>query len=1389
MTINFNFQRLRRCSVRSTLFLGLVTLSNGSFCSVVLDGSMGGLPNQIVSAGNGATYNITANLGQTRGANLFHSFSTFDVGGSEIANFSGPSSISNIIARVTSGQNSTIAGQVRASIDQANLWLINPAGIIFGNGAVVDVSGSFNLSTSDFVNFVDGSRFYSQLSPASTLSTAAISSFGFLGASHGAVSFNSDPDVVASVVEASQNVYVGAQTIALDQVNIFAQEVEVSMGAKTVGSITLNQASLQAVEGKVIFLGGQVSAVDSFISAAGKDSGIDIQSNAILLRGASGTSVISSGNLQASGGDILLQADEIQLSNNAQLISSSGGERSGGNIGLISKNILVDSGSVIELASGEGSRAGNLTIDTDNFLLRNNSSLNTSSEFARATAGSITIDATSRFGIENNSQLLATSVISGDGGKVSVSADTIVLRSQSAIDVKTEGAGNANLVDLVATTSITIDQQSTLNASTSGIGNGGDVRLTAPIINIDDSDIVGAVSGLGAGGDIFLIGDAVNISGGSTFNVSSLAPGAVGGNAGLIDIKSGSVSVSGGSRFQLVSVGAGQAGRLKLEATSINFTDSAIEAEARNKGLGGDIVMLADVIDWDGVQVDASVAGEGSGGFLSLLGGTVELKNSFVNITAAGLGGGGRFRSVADSFTSSTTAIVSNTSGAGAGGSVAIEATSINLLAGTTLTAGSTGRGNAGAVTLAAGTFNMVAASILTDARGAGDGGRVKIDADVFSMTEDAAIRSNSFDTGVGGDIKLNAADMHLSAAIVHALGFGLGDAGQISLVATDLVVTDESSINVSAFIGESQGGRITLEADTIAIDHSDFLSDTASAGLGGDIVITGTLIDLLAGTSLKAQTLGRGNAGNIFVTADTLNVAGAALITNSRGEGNGGGVAIDATNFTMTDLATIRSDALGTGSGGNVSITATELSMSNAGINALTNGDGDGGVVNLEATNLSLTAGVSLNVSSNVGSGDAGRIDLTAENIVIDQSRLLSNTSALGRGGNITLTGTNIELRADASLNAETFGSGDAGGIVLVGESVSLVGSSVNTTSTGAGNGGRVGIDAASVTLADAAAIRSDALGAGSGGNVTVVATELSVSDSGIDALTRGDGSGGVVALTAANLTLKEDAVVNVSSLGGTGDAGRIEIAADTLLIDHSRLSSDTTGPGLGGDLTLTSTSMSLLNEALISSSASGVANAGRVNLIAADRFTAVDATVQTVALKSGGGSILISAVERIEIDNSVVSASASGVKSGDDGGNVTIDPVLFTLRQSQIVAQANVGDGGNILLVAENFVADTQTLISASSQQGIDGLVAIESPNQAVNPTSANLNTGFQDLSEFISRRCSTEKLEGRSYLVVENMNPVRQNPNDYLTLGPRLARSATAANDGMTPWQPGC
>ena len=135
------------------------------------------------------------------------------------------------------------------------------------------------------------------------------------------------------------------------------------------------------------------------------------------------------------------------------------------------------------------------------------------------------------------------------------------------------------------------------------------------------------------------------------------------------------------------------------------------------------------------------------------------------------------------------------------------------------------------------------------------------------------------------------------------------------------------------------------------------------------------------------------------------------------------------------------------------------------------------------------------------------------------------------------------------------------------------------------------------------------------------------------------------------------------------------------------------------------------------------------------------------------------------ITLDDVVVTATANGDLVTSDGGNISIDPELFTVRQSTISANAVVGNGGNINLVADNFIADSESVISATSQRGIDGVVEIESPNQAVNPVSVALDTGFQQLPEFLVNDCSAPVLQDRSYLVVENLDPVRADPADYL------------------------
>ena len=123
------------------------SLSSGSvWAEVTLDGILGRS-----GAVSGPNYRITADLGRQVGVNLFHSFGKFNINTGESATFSGPDSISNIISRVTGGISSWIDGRLRSEITGANLYLLNPAGVMFGSNASLDISGSFHVSTADYL--------------------------------------------------------------------------------------------------------------------------------------------------------------------------------------------------------------------------------------------------------------------------------------------------------------------------------------------------------------------------------------------------------------------------------------------------------------------------------------------------------------------------------------------------------------------------------------------------------------------------------------------------------------------------------------------------------------------------------------------------------------------------------------------------------------------------------------------------------------------------------------------------------------------------------------------------------------------------------------------------------------------------------------------------------------------------------------------------------------------------------------------------------------------------------------------------------------------------------------------------------------------------------------
>ncbi|MBL8484789.1 MAG: filamentous hemagglutinin N-terminal domain-containing protein, partial [Rhodocyclaceae bacterium] len=189
-------------AVRARLWLALplaVALQSAFAASnIVRDGSIGSGPaTALQPAGNivrnGVSYRLIAipeSYGRRAGANLFQSFSSFDVGSGDAAMFTLAAAAHNVIARVTGGNPSMINGLLGldpgATGSAPDLYFINPAGVTFGAGAALDVPAALHVSTANYLKFSDG-RLYADTTSASSFSTAAPEAFGFLGSTRASV--------------------------------------------------------------------------------------------------------------------------------------------------------------------------------------------------------------------------------------------------------------------------------------------------------------------------------------------------------------------------------------------------------------------------------------------------------------------------------------------------------------------------------------------------------------------------------------------------------------------------------------------------------------------------------------------------------------------------------------------------------------------------------------------------------------------------------------------------------------------------------------------------------------------------------------------------------------------------------------------------------------------------------------------------------------------------------------------------------------------------------------------------------------------------------------------------------------------------------------------------
>lgn len=218
----------------TVIILTLVQQST-AFAETSTDGTVG--PVQILGTNNGH-FTIGQDLGSLRGSNLFHSFKQFNINTGESATFTGNDTIKNVISRVTGGNESVINGLLQSKIGSADFYFINPAGIVFGENAQVDVPSAFHMSTAAELKFSDGASFNALNPDASTLTVAAPDGFGFAKGQNASL----------QIIGGQLSFKPGAD-VSLSANNIKISGVEQDNGEVKLAAITVDQADPTTEQG------------------------------------------------------------------------------------------------------------------------------------------------------------------------------------------------------------------------------------------------------------------------------------------------------------------------------------------------------------------------------------------------------------------------------------------------------------------------------------------------------------------------------------------------------------------------------------------------------------------------------------------------------------------------------------------------------------------------------------------------------------------------------------------------------------------------------------------------------------------------------------------------------------------------------------------------------------------------------------------------------------------------------------------------------------------------------------------------------------------------------------------------------------------------------------
>jgi filamentous hemagglutinin family protein len=1327
----------------------------------------------------GPNYAIGADLGRQVGGNLFHSFRQFGLATRETATFTGPPPVKNVIGRVTGGSPSSIDGKIQSNIAGANLYLINPSGIIFGPNATVDVKGSFHSSTADYLKMTDGARFQATNPDGSTLSTKPPAAFGFLNATPANITVNGSVLSVGSgqtlgLVGGPISI-TGASRTSITRANLSAPagtirvtsvagtgEVPTAKGTGSKPTVTsygpvdiTNRASLDVSDqrnsgsgGSVFIRGGMltvnggsgISTIngDNYGSGAGGRLVLHADGNITLSQSSVHANVLGDGK----GAAISVKAGNLSMSR-AEIFGNTRSRGDGGDISVNIAGVLsIDSGTGIQTGSmGQNTGApGNITIRAGNLSLINSARISTLTS-GSANSGSVLVNAGS-LNLQSSSKIQSNTGGQGTAGDVTVYAATASIRDISEINAGTTGPGNAGTVKVSVSGDLTI------------VGPPSNQTFSSDIINYTGIGTVANPGSTGSAGSVFVKAGSLSIDGFlGEISSSTLGSGAAGNVsvdvAGPLSIRGPRGSFPTGIVAAAFKEGTGNAGNVSVKAGSLSIVnDGEISATSAGTGAGGSVAvmtpgaLLLDGMGSSGTQIAASatVTQSGQGGSVTVEAGTLTVK------------GGAQ--------------IASTTAGSGKGGAVQVTAH--------------------GPLTLSDPSSGIVA---LASKTASGDAGSVVVRAPQIAITGGAEIASTTAGTGMGGSVDvttpgalvLDGAGVANTQIAASAIGAASGPGGPVTVNAGSLTVQGGAQI-ASSTAGPGKGGNVGVEVvndislSGAGLAEASGITTSAEPGSSGDagqvVLMAGGAIALSGGAQVTSSTAGTGDGGTVRVVAQgplSLSDSGSGIIASatSTASGNAGSVMVGAPQITLMTGAEIASTTAGTGNGGSVHVTTPgALVLDGLGVggtriaaSADQGSRGGAGVLTVDAGTLTVQGGAQI-ASSTAGPGKGGDVGVTVANGVILSGSGPAGASGIttsaeqgssGSAGQVVLkAGGAIALSGGAEVASSTAGTGDGGTVQVVAQgplSLSDPGTGIVALATPAasGNAGSVMVAAPQITLMTGAEIASTTAGTGNGGSVTVATP-------------------GALVL---NGTGDPDTRIAASAMGPeSGSGGSVTVNANALTVGGgAQIASSTAGPGKGGDVNVIVASDIVLPDPgpQFTAQSTGSGDAGSVTVSAVRLLMNNGAAISTEAKTANGGNITLKIDDLLYLVSSKITTSVKG-ETGN-GGNITIDPQFVVLNHSSIIAEAVEGHGGNITINAGQFIPSIDSIVSASSQLGISGTVVISGPRVDVNGALVVLSTELRSAAEVLRHSCAAQAAQPQSSLVEGGRGGLPQDPDTTL------------------------